>query len=68
MEDHILIYTGAAAIITAVVRGLGLDSKAAVPSTETLDRLGSTMLCSTYYILANLESQVSCCCRLNTII
>lgn len=58
--DHILIHTGAAAVISAVVRGLGLEPKAAVPSSETLERFGNTMLCSTYYILANIESQVSC--------
>ncbi len=52
---------GAAAVISAVARGLGLPPKAAVPSLETLERFGSTMMCSTYYTLANLESQVSCC-------
>ncbi len=56
--DHILIHTGAAAVITAVVKGLQLDPKAAVPSSEALERFGNTTMCSTYYILANIESQV----------
>ncbi|EIE20271.1 thiolase-like protein [Coccomyxa subellipsoidea C-169] len=55
--DHILIHTGAAAVITAVVKGLQLDPKAAVPSSEALERFGNTTMCSTYYILANIESQ-----------
>ncbi|CAL8470885.1 g10429 [Coccomyxa elongata] len=54
--DHILIHTGAAAVISTVVRGLRLDPLAAVPSSETLQRFGNTMLCSTYYVLANIES------------
>lgn len=58
--NHILIHTAAAAVITAVAQGLGLEPKAAVPSSETLERFGCTMMCSTYYILANIESQVSC--------
>jgi 3-ketoacyl-CoA synthase len=56
--QHILIHTGAAAVITAVVDGLRLDNKAATASSETLHRFGNTLLCSTYYILANIENQV----------
>ena len=56
--DHILIHTGAAAVITSVVDALQLAPKAAVPSQQMLDRFGNTSVCSTYYILANIESRV----------
>lgn len=56
--DHILIHTGAAAVITSVVDALQLAPKAALPSQETLERFGNTSVCSTYYILANIESRV----------
>jgi 3-ketoacyl-CoA synthase len=64
--EHILIHTGAAAVISSVTERLGLDPKAAVPSSETLERFGNTSLCSTYYILANIESQV--CSAANALI
>lgn len=56
--DHILIHTGAAAVITSVADALHLGPKAAVPSSETLRCFGNTSVCSTYYILANIESRV----------
>ena len=55
--DHILIHTGAALIITSVAEALALGPKAAVPSSETLLRFGNTSVCSTYYVLAYIESR-----------
>jgi predicted naringenin-chalcone synthase len=56
--DHILIHTGSGSVIAAVVKGLQLNPKVASPSLETLQRFGNTGMCSTYYILANIENQV----------
>ena len=58
--QHILIHTGAAAVISGVVDALKLSPKMAVPSSETLERFGNTLLCSTYYILANVETKACC--------
>ena len=58
--DHILIHTGAALVITSVAEALHVGPKAASPSMETLERFGNTSVCSTYYILANVESRVRC--------
>ena len=56
--DHILIHTGAALVISSVAEALQLGPKAPLPSMETLERFGNTSVCSTYYILANIESKV----------
>jgi 3-ketoacyl-CoA synthase len=56
--DHILIHTGAAAVIASVADALRLGPEAAAPSKETLHHFGNTSVCSTYYILANIESRV----------
>lgn len=56
--DHILIHTGAAKIISSVSEALSLEAKLAVPSSETLRRFGNTSVCSTYYVLAYIESRL----------